>query len=120
MEERTDSSTTLQVRTFVFNDSTCWLQICLLIFNLLPDMRWFGNAIPLMALGKKTVKQPVYVKTFTFLVAFGIVLYSVIMHSFSFRWPMWERPLLTQPETLMQMGRRSRLLGMFAVSSPIK
>lgn len=27
----------------------------------LSDMRWFGNAIPLMSLGKKTVKQPVYV-----------------------------------------------------------
>lgn len=27
----------------------------------LSDMRWFGNAIPLLALGKKTVKQPVHV-----------------------------------------------------------
>ena len=24
-------------------------------------MRWFGNAIPLISSGKKTVKQPVYV-----------------------------------------------------------
>ena len=24
-------------------------------------MRWFGNAIPLISNGKKTVKQPVYV-----------------------------------------------------------
>ncbi|CAJ1057220.1 NADH dehydrogenase 1 alpha subcomplex subunit 9%2C mitochondrial [Notolabrus celidotus] [Xyrichtys novacula] len=30
-------------------------------FNYYANMRWFGNAIPLMAMGKKTVKQPVYV-----------------------------------------------------------
>uniref|UniRef100_A0A3Q2FII6 NADH dehydrogenase [ubiquinone] 1 alpha subcomplex subunit 9, mitochondrial n=1 Tax=Cyprinodon variegatus TaxID=28743 RepID=A0A3Q2FII6_CYPVA len=30
-------------------------------FNYYANMRWFGNAIPLLALGKKTVKQPVYV-----------------------------------------------------------
>ncbi|KAG7229784.1 hypothetical protein INR49_012493 [Caranx melampygus] len=30
-------------------------------FNYYANMRWFGNAIPLMSLGKKTVKQPVYV-----------------------------------------------------------
>lgn len=30
-------------------------------FNPFPDMRWFGNAIPLLSMGKKTVKQPVYV-----------------------------------------------------------
>lgn len=24
-------------------------------------MSWFGNAVPLIAMGKKTVKQPVYV-----------------------------------------------------------
>lgn len=27
-------------------------------------MRWFGNAIPLIAMGKKTVKQPVHVSLF--------------------------------------------------------
>ncbi|KAF6731283.1 NADH dehydrogenase [ubiquinone] 1 alpha subcomplex subunit 9, mitochondrial [Oryzias melastigma] len=30
-------------------------------FNYFANMRWFGSAIPLMAMGKKTVKQPVYV-----------------------------------------------------------
>nr|XP_015820923.2 NADH dehydrogenase [ubiquinone] 1 alpha subcomplex subunit 9, mitochondrial [Nothobranchius furzeri] len=30
-------------------------------FNHYANMRWFGGAIPLIALGKKTVKQPVYV-----------------------------------------------------------
>uniref|UniRef100_A0A7N6A826 NADH dehydrogenase [ubiquinone] 1 alpha subcomplex subunit 9, mitochondrial n=1 Tax=Anabas testudineus TaxID=64144 RepID=A0A7N6A826_ANATE len=30
-------------------------------FNHYANMRWFGNAIPLIALGKKTVKQPVHV-----------------------------------------------------------
>ncbi|MEQ2254897.1 39kDa subunit of ndufa9, NADH:ubiquinone oxidoreductase [Ilyodon furcidens] len=30
-------------------------------FNHYANMRWFGNAIPLLGLGKKTVKQPVYV-----------------------------------------------------------
>uniref|UniRef100_A0A8C9T0A4 NADH dehydrogenase [ubiquinone] 1 alpha subcomplex subunit 9, mitochondrial n=1 Tax=Scleropages formosus TaxID=113540 RepID=A0A8C9T0A4_SCLFO len=30
-------------------------------FNHFANMRWFGKAVPLIALGKKTVKQPVYV-----------------------------------------------------------
>uniref|UniRef100_A0A668AG75 NADH dehydrogenase [ubiquinone] 1 alpha subcomplex subunit 9, mitochondrial n=1 Tax=Myripristis murdjan TaxID=586833 RepID=A0A668AG75_9TELE len=30
-------------------------------FNYYANMRWFGNAIPLLSLGKKTVKQPVHV-----------------------------------------------------------
>lgn len=30
-------------------------------FNPFSDMRWFGNAIPLISMGKKTVKQPVHV-----------------------------------------------------------
>ncbi|KAF7653363.1 hypothetical protein LDENG_00083820 [Lucifuga dentata] len=30
-------------------------------FNYYANMRWFGNAVPLIALGKKTVKQPVHV-----------------------------------------------------------
>ncbi|CAF98876.1 unnamed protein product, partial [Tetraodon nigroviridis] len=30
-------------------------------FNHYANMSWFGNAIPLIAMGKKTVKQPVYV-----------------------------------------------------------
>ncbi|KAM7414146.1 hypothetical protein PAMA_019120 [Pampus argenteus] len=30
-------------------------------FNYFANMRWFGNAIPLIGLGKKTVKQPVHV-----------------------------------------------------------
>ncbi|XP_061631076.1 NADH dehydrogenase [ubiquinone] 1 alpha subcomplex subunit 9, mitochondrial isoform X2 [Phyllopteryx taeniolatus] len=30
-------------------------------FNYYANMRWFGNAIPLIGLGKKTVKQPVHV-----------------------------------------------------------
>ncbi|XP_028665034.1 NADH dehydrogenase [ubiquinone] 1 alpha subcomplex subunit 9, mitochondrial [Erpetoichthys calabaricus] len=30
-------------------------------FNHFANMRWFGRAIPLIAMGKKTVKQPVYV-----------------------------------------------------------
>ncbi|MED6248235.1 39kDa subunit of ndufa9, NADH:ubiquinone oxidoreductase [Ataeniobius toweri] len=30
-------------------------------FNHYANMRWFGSAIPLLGLGKKTVKQPVYV-----------------------------------------------------------
>ncbi|XP_010784582.1 NADH dehydrogenase [ubiquinone] 1 alpha subcomplex subunit 9, mitochondrial-like [Notothenia coriiceps] len=30
-------------------------------FKSFSDMRWFGNAIPLISRGKKTVKQPVYV-----------------------------------------------------------
>ncbi|XP_061891908.1 NADH dehydrogenase [ubiquinone] 1 alpha subcomplex subunit 9, mitochondrial [Entelurus aequoreus] len=30
-------------------------------FNYYANMRWFGNAIPLMDLGKKTVKQPIHV-----------------------------------------------------------
>lgn len=27
------------------------------------DMRWFGKAVPLIAMGKKTVKQPCHVST---------------------------------------------------------
>ncbi|XP_019749850.1 NADH dehydrogenase [ubiquinone] 1 alpha subcomplex subunit 9, mitochondrial isoform X1 [Hippocampus comes] len=30
-------------------------------FNYYANMRWFGNAVPLISLGKKTVKQPVHV-----------------------------------------------------------
>ncbi|XP_033880782.3 NADH dehydrogenase [ubiquinone] 1 alpha subcomplex subunit 9, mitochondrial-like [Acipenser ruthenus] len=30
-------------------------------FNHFANMRWFGRAVPLIAMGKKTVKQPVYV-----------------------------------------------------------
>ncbi|XP_049579426.1 NADH dehydrogenase [ubiquinone] 1 alpha subcomplex subunit 9, mitochondrial [Syngnathus scovelli] len=30
-------------------------------FNYYANMRWFGNAIPLISLGKKTVKQPIHV-----------------------------------------------------------
>ncbi|XP_053741854.1 NADH dehydrogenase [ubiquinone] 1 alpha subcomplex subunit 9, mitochondrial [Synchiropus splendidus] len=30
-------------------------------FNYFANMRWFGNAVPLIANGKKTVKQPVHV-----------------------------------------------------------
>ncbi|XP_060932203.1 NADH dehydrogenase [ubiquinone] 1 alpha subcomplex subunit 9, mitochondrial [Limanda limanda] len=30
-------------------------------FNYYANMRWFGNAVPLMGMGKKTVKQPVHV-----------------------------------------------------------
>ena len=26
-----------------------------------PDLRWFGSAVPLIAMGKKTEKQPVHV-----------------------------------------------------------
>ncbi|XP_061679184.1 NADH dehydrogenase [ubiquinone] 1 alpha subcomplex subunit 9, mitochondrial [Syngnathoides biaculeatus] len=30
-------------------------------FNYYANMRWFGNAVPLIGLGKKTVKQPIHV-----------------------------------------------------------
>ena len=32
------------------------------VLFFLPDIRWFGG-VPLISLGKKTVKQPVYVST---------------------------------------------------------
>lgn len=34
------------------------ISICFITFS---DMSWFGNAIPLISMGKKTVKQPVCV-----------------------------------------------------------
>lgn len=33
-----------------------------MVLFLLPDIRWFGG-VPLISLGMKTVKQPVYVST---------------------------------------------------------
>lgn len=33
------------------------------LFYHLADMRWFGRVVPLIAMGKKTEKQPVYVRT---------------------------------------------------------
>lgn len=35
------------------------LNVC--FFLCYTDMRWFGKAVPLISMGKKTVKQPVHV-----------------------------------------------------------
>lgn len=37
-------------------------------------MRWFGKAVPLIAMGKKTVKQPVHVSKFQFIIILDMIL----------------------------------------------
>lgn len=36
-------------------------------------MRWFGGVVPLLSLGKKTEKQPVYVSTLKSLITLEII-----------------------------------------------
>ena len=48
----------------IYINSLHFSQLASLMFGFDPvsDMRWFGNAVPLIGNGKKTVKQPVHVR----------------------------------------------------------
>lgn len=48
------TANSLKVHTLILN---------LFCFITLADMRWFGRVVPLISMGKKTEKQPVYVST---------------------------------------------------------
>lgn len=55
------ASKTNQVST-----AKCITKLASLYYVIPSDMLWFGNAVPLISLGKKTVKQPVHVRCFFF------------------------------------------------------